>query len=131
MQWDGTRNAGFSSAEKTWLPVHPNHVNVNVENESKDSKSLLNTIKTLIKFRNGNQAIKEGSFEFLEGLPAGVLGYARKTDGQKLLVLLNFDEKVKDVKLNFSEAVYRLTVRDEAKDGTAHLSGFGGLILSS
>ncbi|MBI3167030.1 MAG: alpha-glucosidase [Chloroflexi bacterium] len=131
MQWDGTKNAGFSSAEKAWLPVHPNYMHVNVESESKDGKSLLNTIKTLMKFRSENPAILEGSFEFLEGLPTGVLGYARETDGQKLLALLNFAEKAQDVKLNFSEAVYRLTVRDEAQDGSAHLNGFGGLILSA
>lgn len=130
MQWDGTKNAGFSSAEKTWLPVHPNYVHVNVESESKDGKSLLNTIKSLMKFRRENPAMREGSFEFLEGLPVGVLGYVRKMEKQTLLVLLNFDEKAKDVNLKFEEAVYRLTVRDEAQGNSLQLGEFGGLILT-
>lgn len=129
MQWDTTKNAGFSSAEKTWLPVHPNHSLVNVESESKDEHSLLNTIKSLMKFRNENPAIKEGDFEFIDGLPAGVLGYKRSLNGQSFLVLLNFDETAKDVRLRFQNPAFRLTVKDEAQGDIAHLNSFGGLIL--
>jgi hypothetical protein len=46
-------------------------------------------------------------------------------------VLLNFDEAAKDVNLKFEKAAFRLTVRDEAKGETAHLSIFGGLILAA
>lgn len=130
MQWDWTKNAGFSSAERTWLPVHPNYVEVNVEKESADPDSLMNTIKALMKFRNENPAIKEGSFEFMDGLPAEVLGYKRKFKEQELIVLLNFGEKAKDVNLKFQEAVYRLTVWDEAKEAFIHLGAFGGVILA-
>ena len=41
MQWSAEKNAGFSSAEKTWLPIHPNYDAFNVEKESKDENSLL------------------------------------------------------------------------------------------
>jgi glycosidase len=131
MQWDGTKNAGFSSAEKTWLPVHPNYAEVNVEKQSREEDSLLNTVRAVLKFRKANPALQEGSFEFLEGLPGGMLGFERKTEIQKLLVMLNFDEKDKDVNSGSSEAVFRLTVRDEARGDSVHLGGYGGIILNA
>jgi oligo-1,6-glucosidase/alpha-glucosidase len=129
MQWDGSKNAGFSTAEKTWLPVHPDYVSVNVESEGKDQASLLNTIKRLMKFRNQNKAMQEGTLEFLEDLPAGVLGFTRKTDGQTLSILLNFDEREKEFQMEFSEPVFQLTSGDEVKEKIIRLNGFGGIIL--
>lgn len=130
MQWNGTKNAGFSFAETTWLPVHPNYVHVNVEKEANDGASILSAFRMLIKFRNGHPAMTQGSLEFLEGLPRGVLGYKREWNAQKFIVLLNFEESAQNVRLNFKETVFRLTREDEARDGTAHLGGFGGLILA-
>ena len=41
MQWDKTKNAGFSTAETTWLPVHPDFSTVNVDAQYEDADSCL------------------------------------------------------------------------------------------
>lgn len=125
MQWDETRNAGFSSAEKTWLPVHPNYAEVNVENETRDEDSLLNTFKRLLIFRRENEAMQEGSLEFLEGLPPNVLGFTRDS----LAVLLNFDERGKEIQIDFSGFVFKLTGREEIKEKAVRLNGLGGVVI--
>lgn len=129
MQWNETRNAGFSSAEKTWLRVHENYHRINVEAESKDDSSLLNTIRALMKIRNQEPAFQEGSLELLTDLPENVLGYARTLDGTRFIVLLNFDEKEKELEMAASEIVFRLTNMDTLKDNTVRLAGYDGLII--
>ena len=46
MQWDTSKNAGFSSATP-WLPVPPSYTLVNVQSEVTDFNSLLNWYKQL------------------------------------------------------------------------------------
>ena len=41
MQWNATRNAGFSNGE-SWLPVHPDYLQRNVSSQREDPHSLLN-----------------------------------------------------------------------------------------
>ena len=129
MQWDGTRNAGFSSAEKTWLPVHRNYKSINVEYEDKDNDSLLNTIRALGKIRRDEAALQEGSLELMEGLPQGVLGYARKLEDRKIVILLNFDEQSKEFQIEYSECIFKLSDGDEAKEKAIRLNGLGGMII--
>ena len=47
MQWDKSKNAGFSSGNP-WLKVNPNHTSINVEAQSKDPDSILSFYKTMI-----------------------------------------------------------------------------------
>jgi glycosidase len=129
MQWDGTRNAGFSSAEKTWLPVHENHNKINVANASKESNSLLKTISCLLKIRREEKSLQEGSLELIKDLPKSVLGYARIFEDEKIVILLNFSEKKKEFKFQNSEYLFKLLQIDEIKDQIIHLGGFGGIIL--
>ena len=63
MQWSDAPNAGFSSAEKTWLPVASNFPEVNVENERNDPLSSLNLYKTTIIARNSDPAFDVGQFK--------------------------------------------------------------------
>lgn len=51
MQWDDTKNAGFSTAEKTWLPVADNYKDVNVQKEETNDKSHLKVYKSLQELR--------------------------------------------------------------------------------
>ena len=129
MQWDETRNAGFSTAQNTWLPVHENYRNVNVKKESAEDDSLINAIRALNKIRANEKPLQEGSLELLDDLPGDVLGYARKFENEKILVLLNFDGQNKEFEIEPAEFIFSLSGKEEIKDKTIRLNGFGGVIL--
>jgi glycosidase len=129
MQWDGTKNAGFSSAEKAWLPMHGNYQKINVEKANQDKASLLNTIRGLMRIRNQETSLQEGSQEILNGLPNGALGYKRKSADESLIILLNFDGLEKEIQIEFSECIFTLSGRDTAKEKAIRLNGFSGVIL--
>jgi len=132
MQWNGGKNAGFSSAEKTWLPVHPNYVDINVEKEINGSNSLANTIRALLRIRNENPALSNGSLELINDLPDGVLGYVRRINGNEIAVLLNFvdEEKIVTFRDRHWQEILKL-LDDEITGGTIQLKGFSGVILQA
>ena len=129
MQWNATRNAGFSTAKKTWLPAHENYREVNVAAQDKDEGSLLNTIRALMAIRHTHPSLQEGSLELLENLPNGVLGYARSFNKDKLIVLLNFDEKEKEFRREAIDVIFQLSKDDRSVGNTLHLGSYGGMIL--
>lgn len=129
MQWNGTKNAGFSSAEKTWLAVHPNFVDVNIEKEKSEADSLFSAIRALLKIRGEEKSLREGSLGLIEGLPNGVLGYSRELENEKIVILLNFDEREKEFQPESSECIFKLSDKDETKEKTIRLNGLGGVIL--
>lgn len=129
MQWDETKNAGFSSAENTWLPVHENYSRVNVKQASEDEHSLLRMIQVVLKVRRVSQAIQQGGLEILEGLPANVLGFARKFESETVIVLLNFGKDKKEFQLQVSETLVTISPRDEVKNKAICLDGLGGMIV--
>ena len=129
MQWDATRNAGFSTAEKTWLPVHENYTRINVELQSREEESLLQTIRTLLKIRRREKALQEGSLHLLDNLPADIVGFTRNFGEEKMLILLNFADKQKEFPLEASECLFKLTGGSEWIDGRIRLEGYGGLVL--
>src|SRR5207302_5188563 len=71
MQWTRDRNAGFSTADegRLYLPVIADPVYgyqaVNVEAQTKQPTSLLNTMKQLIAVRKRSRAFGRGTIEFL------------------------------------------------------------------
>lgn len=92
MQWDTSKNAGFSSAAKTWLPVAANYKTVNVQVESAQPGSLLNWYKQLIALRAANLAMRSGENIMVDTSDSHVLSYIRKNPGKgpSLLVAINF-----------------------------------------
>ncbi|XP_071488774.1 alpha-glucosidase-like [Diadema antillarum] len=65
MQWDGTKNAGFSSANKTWLPVHENHkTGTNVQSQLQNPTSMLQLYKSLAHIRKTKSAFQTNTMKY-------------------------------------------------------------------
>lgn len=70
MQWDSTKNMGFSLAEEDQLYLPLNKTKpVNVEEQSKRSDSLLNTIRDLISIRKKYDDLRSRDFHVLFAEP--------------------------------------------------------------
>ena len=81
MQWNGhDHHAGFSTAEKTWLPVNPNYLTVNVETEKLSTFSHLNLFKTLLQVKYSDPAFDVGLVKILT--QNNVLAFSRTYNPQ-------------------------------------------------
>ena len=101
MQWTDGKNAGFSTAASTWLPVAGDYKTVNVEAEKADPNSLLNWYTTLIEMRRKEPAVRDGSMTMLDAKNTSVLSYIRNGAPGKLsiVVSLNFTGQSQTISL--------------------------------
>mmetsp|Transcript_58786 Transcript_58786/g.137265 ORF Transcript_58786/g.137265 Transcript_58786/m.137265 type:complete len:588 (+) Transcript_58786:56-1819(+) len=60
MQWSPGAQAGFSASPKTWLPVNPDHVTVNVATEDSNPASPLSIMKSTLAWRSANSDLALG-----------------------------------------------------------------------
>lgn len=102
-QWDDTKNAGFSFADKTWLKVADNFTECNVKLEKSQVRSYLKVFRQLMSIRQ-NPTIKYGSLK-LHAVNADVLIYKReiedKADSDVFVILLNLAPSYKTVELSY------------------------------
>ena len=107
MQWNNTNpQAGFSTYPKTWLPVPPNYVSLNVRSEESDPLSLLNWYRELITMRRDLPALHDGGMVMLDPTNANVLTYARTApDGSKpVVVALNMSAEPQTISIDLAAA---------------------------
>jgi alpha-glucosidase len=104
MQWDASRNAGFSTAERPWLPVPASSAEYNVEAESKETGSILSFYKQLIALRRSNPALRNGRYLPLNREDLFVLSFLRKKPGSSdaILVVLNMSAEPRTVKFDLA-----------------------------
>ena len=92
MQWDNSKNAGFTSDEP-WLPLNPNYKTINVASEELDPRSVLNHFKKMISLRKNHDVFIYGNYKLIQKEHAQVYAYTRTLGTQEMLVLLNFSEE--------------------------------------
>ena len=108
MQWTRDRNAGFSAADegRLYLPVIADPVYgyqaVNVEAQTKQPTSLLNTMKRLIAVRKRFRAFGRGTIDFLQPLNPSVLAFIREYADETILVVANLSGRSQPVNLDLS-----------------------------
>jgi oligo-1,6-glucosidase len=89
MQWDATAHAGFTSGEP-WIPLNPNHTEINAEAAVADPDSVFHHYRKLIELRHAEPAVALGDFTMrLEDDPV-IYAFTRRLEDVELLVIANF-----------------------------------------
>jgi alpha-glucosidase len=122
MQWNASTNAGFSTSNKTWLPVHENYKTLNVAAEMKDPTSVLNYYKKIIALRKNNPALHEGTYTPVNENDDNVFAYTREYKGTKVLVALNMSGTPQTVKFDVGTTATTLASSGKATPKTMKLS---------
>ncbi|WP_047476141.1 glycoside hydrolase family 13 protein [Bacillus siamensis] len=92
MQWDGSKNAGFTKGEP-WLKVNPNYKTVNAAEAQDDPDSVLNFYKKLIRLRKQYADVIKGSYTLLLPDDPQLFVYERQANGQKLISISNVSKE--------------------------------------
>ena len=105
MQWDNSKNAGFSENEniKSWIKLTGSQAVTNVKNQLNDEKSIFAHYKKMIDLRqNGkySDCLIYGEFIPVPLENEKIIAYVRKYGNQKILCISNFSELKQEVKLN-------------------------------
>jgi oligo-1,6-glucosidase len=88
MQWDAGRHAGFSDGDP-WLPVNPNYVWLNAENQVDSADSVFAHYRSLIRLRHESAVLVDGDFTPLMAEDPQIWAYTRTTPTAKILVIAN------------------------------------------
>uniref|UniRef100_A0A336LEK4 CSON008231 protein n=1 Tax=Culicoides sonorensis TaxID=179676 RepID=A0A336LEK4_CULSO len=99
-QWNSNKNAGFSSADKTWLPMAKNYETVNVEIESRTDRSHLGIYKKLVQLKK-NKVFRWGDYK--SALIQGeVYAFTRNYQNETFIIVLNFGKN--DLTINLKKS---------------------------
>ncbi len=89
MQWDGTRNAGFTSGTP-WIKVDERYPQINVQAQLEDPNSIYHHYRKLIHLRKTVQVITDGNYLRLDEAHPQVYAYQRSNEEETLIVISNF-----------------------------------------
>jgi oligo-1,6-glucosidase len=89
MQWDASPNAGFTTGTP-WLPVNPNHVEINAAAAVADPDSVYHYYRKLIQLRHDEPAVVDGDFTMLLRHDEQLYAFTRRLGATELLVIGNF-----------------------------------------
>lgn len=101
MQWNAGLQAGFSNATKTWLPIHPNHQEINVEAALSHPESIFYTYQKLIALRKEEDWLVDADFKLLETAEK-VFAYQRSTGEKTYLIVVNLSDEPQPFELDLS-----------------------------
>jgi len=100
MQWDASPNAGFTTGTP-WLPVNPNHTEVNAAAALAETDSVFHHYRALIALRHSEPTVVHGNFTMLLPDDPNVYAFSRSHRDTELLVLANFTSKEQRPDLGF------------------------------
>ena len=129
MQWDNSKNAGFSKDEnsKSWIKLTGGQAITNVADQINDKDSIFSHYKKMIDLRqNGkySDCLTFGEFIPVELENDEIIAYIRKYENQKVLCINNFSELKQEVKLS---EIAKVLEEKEIKIGKILINNFDGI----
>ncbi|RDY26762.1 alpha-glucosidase [Romboutsia weinsteinii] len=92
MQWDNKLNAGFTQGTP-WIKVNENYMDINVEAQLNDPRSIYNFYKDMIKIRKENKSLVYGKYNLILEEDENIFAYERELDNSKFLILCNLSNE--------------------------------------
>ncbi|MFF3301534.1 alpha-glucosidase [Streptomyces sp. NPDC002908] len=89
MQWDASPHAGFTTGTP-WIPVNPDHTEVNAEAALADPDSVYHHYRRLIALRHQEPGVVHGDFTMLLPDDERIYAFTRRYGRTVLLVVGNF-----------------------------------------
>ena len=128
MQWDNSKNAGFSKDEnsKSWIKLTGSQATTNVADQINDKNSIFSHYKKMIDLRqNGkySDCLTFGDFISVPLENEKIIAYVRKYGNQKVLCISNFSELKQEVKLS---EIAKALGEKEIKIGEILINNFDG-----
>ncbi|MFA5422056.1 MAG: alpha-glucosidase [Bacilli bacterium] len=91
MQWDDSKNAGFSTGEP-WLTANPNYREINVKKSLQDERSIYHFYQCLIALKKKAPALCYGEFKPLK-TNGNIMAFLRTYENEEYAVILNLSKK--------------------------------------
>ncbi len=91
MQWTKEAHAGFTTGTP-WLPVNPNHIWINAEDQVGREASVFEYYRELIRLRKEHGVFADGDFDMKYREHPHLVWYERRNDSEEMLVVCNFHE---------------------------------------
>ena len=92
MQWDDGPMAGFTTGEP-WLPVNPDHIDINAANQRDDSDSVFQHYRRLIALRHELAVVRRGDFTMILPEHEQIYAFTRRLGDEELLVVANLSSE--------------------------------------
>ena len=93
MKRSSDKNAGFTTADTTWIGVNPNYTIINVADQEKDPNSVLNFYRKAIALRKSLSCVRHGVYQEHQKYDRKLYLYSMQDDRQKILVVCSFSKK--------------------------------------
>jgi oligo-1,6-glucosidase len=129
-QWESTANAGFTTGT-SWIKLAGNYKTVNAAAQEKDPNSCLNYFRKLVTLRKENMPVLVyGKYTLLDKTNPKVYAYTRESEGQKMLIVLNFSASPAqaNIALNLSGATMILSNLFDGKKLTLSMKPYQSVI---
>jgi alpha-glucosidase len=96
MPWQASApQAGFSSANRTWLKLDPAHARLAADRQAADPGSTLAYTRQLLHLRRQHPALVSGDITLLD-TPEPLLAFIREADGERVLCVFNLGHEAEE-----------------------------------